>query len=286
MKQHSPGSWSDRRGTSFRHRQQKRFFTRYGPWAVVTGASSGIGCAIAQRLASAGLNVVLVARNQNRLEDLAAMLKTRYRIDAKVLSLDLSQVSADRQLAVATQDLDIGLLVAAAGFGTSGPFLDATLEQEWEMLSVNCRALMAATHHFSRRFAQRGSGGLILLSSIVGFQGTPFSAHYAATKAYVQSLAEALHVELKGKGVDVLAAAPGPTQSGFADRAGMQMGATLKPNDIAQPILNALGRRSLLFPGLLSKLLIYSLSPLPTWVRARIMGKVMGSMTKHRLQEN
>ncbi|NEQ46588.1 MAG: SDR family oxidoreductase [Leptolyngbya sp. SIOISBB] len=286
MKLHSPESWRDRRGTSFRNRQQHRFFRRYGPWAVVTGASSGIGRAIAERLANAGLNVVLVARNQSHLEELAAMLKTRYGIDAKVLSLDLSQVSADRQLAVATQDLDVGLLVAAAGFGTSGPFINATLEQEWEMLSVNCRALMAATHHFSQRFAQRGSGGLILMSSIVGFQGTPFSAHYAATKAYVQSLAEALHVELKGQGVDVLAAAPGPTQSGFADRAGMQMGATLKPNDIAQPILNALGQRSLIFPGFLSKLLIYSLSPLPTWARARIMGIVMGGMTKHRLQSS
>ena len=284
MEQHSPGSWGDRRGTSFRNRQQQRFFRRYGPWAVVTGASSGIGRAIAKQLAYAGLNLVLVARNQSHLEKLASMLTAQYNIDAKVLSLDLSQESADRQLEGATQNLDVGLLIASAGFGTSGSFLDTTLDQELEMLSVNCRALMAATFHFSRRFAKRGCGGLILLSSIVSFQGTPFSAHYGATKAYVQSLAEALHVELKGKGVDVLAVAPGPTQSGFAARSGLQMGATLKPDDIAQPVLNALGHRAIIFPGFLSKLLIYPLSSLPTWARVRIMGTVMRGMTKHRSQ--
>ena len=108
------------------------------------------------------------------------------------------------------RDLDVGLLVAAAGFGTSGPFLDSDLTQELEMLDVNCRALLSQSLHFGRRFAERGRGGLILLASLVGFQGAPFSANYAATKAYVQSLAEALHVELALRGVDVLASAPGP----------------------------------------------------------------------------
>jgi NADP-dependent 3-hydroxy acid dehydrogenase YdfG len=124
-------------------------------------------------------------------------------------------------------DLDVGLLVAAAGFGTSGPFLDSDLTQELVMLDVNCRALLWQSLHFGRRFAERGRGGLIFLASLVGFQGTPFSANYAATKAYVQSLAEALHVEFAVRGVDVLASAPGPVQSVFAARAGMCMGAAL-----------------------------------------------------------
>lgn len=265
-----------------RNHKQEKFLLRYGPWAVVTGASSGIGQALAERLAAMGLNVVIVARRQGVLEKMATDLKARYKVEVKVLSLDLAQLNANEELFIATRDLDVGLLVASAGFGTSGHFLQTTFSQEQEMLDVNCRALMVASLHFSQRFAKQGRGGLILLSSIVGFQGVPFAAHYAATKAYVQALAEALAVELAPTGVDVLAAAPGPTNSGFAARADMQMGAALKPENLAQPILDALGRRTIILPGFLSKLLVWSQAPLPRWVRVRIMGTVMQGMTKHQ----
>jgi short-subunit dehydrogenase len=165
--------------------------------------------------------------------------------------------------------------------GTSGSFLDNSLDHELQMLSVNCRALVAQAWHFGRRFAERGRGGMVLMSSIVGFQGMPNAAHYAATKAYVQVLAEALAVELAPRGVALLAAAPGPSQSGFAARAGMKMGKALEPSAIAQPILDALDRRSTVLPGFLSKILFYSLVPLPRWVRVRIMGLVMRRMTEH-----
>jgi len=121
-----------------------------------------------------------------------------------------------------------------------------------------------------------------LLASLVGFQGTPFSAHYAATKAYVQSLAEALHVELALSGVDVLASAPGPVQSGFAARAGMHFGVAVKPAEVAQATLDALGCKTTVVPGLLSKILTYSLSALPRSSRVRMMGWVMRGMTKQR----
>jgi short-subunit dehydrogenase len=259
-----------------------RFYKKYGPWAIVTGASSGIGKAIALRLAEARLNLVLVARSQGALEELARDLTTRYGVETRVLPLDLALPGSLDPIVSATNDLDIGLLVASAGFGTSGSFLDSQIDQEVEMLEVNCRALVEQTLHFGNRFKKRGRGGMILLSSIVGFQGMPYASHYAATKAYVQALAEALYVELAPLGIDVLAAAPGPTNSGFADRAGQRMGAALKPEDIAQPILDALGRRPTALPGFLSKLLTYSLVPLPRWARVRIMGKVMDGMTKHR----
>ena len=264
-------------------RQQERFRARYGPWAVVTGASSGIGRALAERLAEAGLSLVLVARSKEALDDLAVDLSGRYGIEARTLVIDLALDTSLETLVGATRDLDVGLLVASAGFGTSGLFLESSLDQELDMLAVNCRALLQASHHFGQRFAERGRGGMILLSSIVGFVGMPHAAHYAATKAYVQSLAEALYIELAPRGVDVLAAAPGPTHSGFADRAGMQMGAALSPEDIAQPILDALGRRATTLPGFLSKLLTYSQVTLPRWARVRIMGTVMKGMTRHRL---
>lgn len=261
-------------------RGSARLRTRYGPWAIVTGASSGIGREIALRLAEAGLNLVLVARRQDVLEQLAADVTARLGIEVRVIVADFAQPTAVDTVATTTRDVDVGLLVAAAGFGTSGSFLDSALAHEVEMLNVNCRALMLLSHEFGQRFAQRGRGGMILMSSIVGFQGMPHAAHYAATKAYVQTLAEALHVELSPMGVDVLASAPGPTNSGFAARAGMRMGLALNPADVAQPTLDALGRRATVLPGLLSKFLTYALVFLPRTARVRIMGRVMRSMTK------
>jgi short-subunit dehydrogenase len=237
---------------------------------------------MALRLAESGLNLILAARSKAALEQLAADLAARHGIETRVVALDLSRETGVETLGSATSDLDVGLLIAAAGFGTSGPFLDSMLDQELEMLNVNCRSVVALSRHFGRRFAKRGRGGMVLMSSIVGFQGTPNAAHYAATKAYVQALAEALYVELSPEGVDVLAAAPGPINSGFAARAGMRMGMALNPEDVAQPILDALGRKSTVLPGFLTKLLTYSLVPLPRWARVRIMGNVMRGMTKHR----
>lgn len=263
-------------------RSQERFRTKYGPWAVVTGASSGIGRAVAVELATGGLNVVLVSRGEEALRRIADELTTAHGVECRVVPVDLAQETGVEPLESATRDLDVGLLVASAGFGTSGPFLDNPLGDELDMLAVNCRALVALTHHFGNRFAARGRGGLVLLSSIVAFQGMPNAAHYAATKAYVQVLAEGLYHELRPRGVDVLAAAPGPTNSGFADRAGMKMGGGLKPERIARPILSALGRRTTTLPGSLSKLLRYSLFGLPRWAKVRIMGSVMRGMTKHR----
>ncbi|MEE3719439.1 SDR family oxidoreductase [Tumidithrix elongata RA019] len=265
---------------------QRRLRERYGSWAVVTGASSGIGRAIAFRLAEAGLNLVLVARSQAALEEMAEDLTAQHGIDVEVVRLDLALESAVETLAATTRDLDIGLLVAAAGFGTSGQFLHSRLEQEMEMLNVNCRSLLGLSWHFGRRFAKRGRGGIVLMSSIVGFQGMPFAAHYAATKAYVQTLAEALNVELAPLGVDAIASAPGPTNSSFAHRAGMQMGKALSPDEVAEATLKALGRQSTVLPGFLSKLLVYSLALLPRWARVRIMGSVMHGMTKHQQGKN
>ena len=259
-----------------------RLRTRYGPWAVVTGASSGIGRATALELAAAGLDLVLVARGREALESLAAEIAARHRVEARVLVADLAGRAGMEAVETGTADLDVGLLVAAAGFGTSGPFLDADLDREMELLDVNGRAVLRAAHHFGRRFAARGRGGIVLFGSIVGFQGTPYAAHYAATKAYVQTLAEALHVELAPAGVDVVSSAPGPVHTEFAARAGMRMGAALRPADVVGPTLDALGRRGTVRPGLLTKVLSGALAPLPRWARTRIMARVMGGMTAHQ----
>ncbi len=252
---------------------------RYGTWALVTGASSGIGREFARELAAAGLNVVLVARRRTELETLTAELKARHGVDCVVHALDLGNGDSVGFLEAATADVDIGLVVAAAGYGTSGAFLDADVPDELRMIEVNCRAVTELTHVFARRFAARGRGGIVLMSSLVAFQGVPRAATYAATKGFIQVFAEGIRRELKPHGVDVIASAPGPIQSGFGERANMSMGMSQGPEVVAKATLAALGRRGTVRPGWLGKLLEASLAPLPRWGRTRIMQQVMAGMT-------
>ena len=253
-------------------------FAAYGPWAVVTGASDGIGRAMATELAREGFSLVLVARRRAALEELAESLRTRFCVAARPLVADLSSRSETARLDLETRDIDVGLLVAAAGYGASGGFVDASPDTELGMIDVNCRALAQSVQDFARRFVGRGRGGLVLMSSLVAFQGVPGAANYAATKAYVQTLAEGLSVELKGKGVDVLASAPGPVVSGFGARAGMKIVRGQTPQEVARGTLRALGRRTTVRPGFLAKGLEASLAPLPRYFRARIMGRVMAGL--------
>jgi len=258
------------------------FLKKYGPRALVTGASDGIGRAFAEQLAAQGMKLAVVARSGDRLNPLAREMSEKHGSEVRAIAADLSTAEGIAEMERRTADLDIGLLVAPAGYGTSGPVLQSDLEREHNMLELNCFAVLQQCVLFGNRFAQRGRGGMILLGSLVGWQGVPQSAHYAATKAYVQSLAEALRVELKPKGIDVLASAPGPVRSGFAARADMRMGAAVSPRDVARASIQALGRTGTVVPGALSKLLTYSLLPLPRWLRTQILARVMGNMTRHQ----
>jgi short-subunit dehydrogenase len=263
------------------HKDKIRIKKEYGPWALVTGASSGIGKELAERLCESGLNVILVATKRDDIVEIGDKFEKKYQVRTLAVDADLSAKEGVKKVITSTANLDIGLLVAAAGFGTSGELINSSLDEELKMLNVNSMAVLHMVHHFGKMFAAKKGGGIILMSSIVAFQGVPYSANYAATKAFVQSLAEALYIELKPQGVDVLSAAPGPVKSGFGERANMKMGDVLKPEDIGVPILNALGRRSMIVPGTLSKVLTYSLRTAPRWAKTRIMKVVMGGMTKH-----
>ncbi len=260
----------------------RQWLERYGPWAVVTGASSGIGREFAVQLARRGLNLMLVARQGDVLTQLGQQLTAQYGVQVRPLAADLGDPGAVEFVVSRAAELEVGLLVASAGFGTSGPFLDSGLAQELNMVDVNCRAVVALTHQLGRQFAQRGRGGVVLLSSLVAFQGVPRAANYAATKAFIQSLAEGLRIEWKPRGVDVLACAPGPVASGFGERANMRMNMAATPEQVAHATLKALGRQTTVRPGALSKLLEWSLAPLPRWGRVRIMSLVMGGMTAHQ----
>jgi short-subunit dehydrogenase len=263
-------------------KEKNRLKNKYGQWAIITGASSGIGLELATQLAKAGLNLVITSRQLDKLQEVEKHLKLLSDIVIKIVASDASETEGLDAIIQATQDLNIGLLVVSAGFGTSGNFIDSSLHSEINMLKVNCEALLTLTHYYSQQFVQQKRGGIILMSSMVAFQGTPYSANYAATKAYVQTLAEGLAVELKPHGVDVLAAAPGPVESGFSHRANMKMSMSLTPSQVGIPILKAIGRKTTVLPGLLTKLLVYSLRAVPRWGKVKIMEKVMGGMTEHQ----
>jgi short-subunit dehydrogenase len=261
---------------------KSRLKNNYGEWAIVTGASSGMGRELATQLATSGLNLVINARQSDRLQALKTQLTAIAPIDIKIVASDVSDASGVDELIQATQGLNVGLLVVSAGYGTSGNFTDSSVHTEINMLRLNCEALLSLTHYYSQQFVHQKRGGIILMSSMVAFQGTPYSANYAATKAYVLTLAEGLAVELKPHGVHVLAAAPGPVESGFSQRANMKMSMSLTPEQVGIPILRALGRKTTVLPGFLTKFLVYSLRTVPRSVKVKIMAKVMGGMTQHQ----
>jgi short-subunit dehydrogenase len=150
------------------------------------------------------------------------------------------------------------------------------------LIALNITAVTSLSHTFAGRLAARGKGGIVLFGSIVGWQGVPGQANYAASKAYVQNLAEGLHDELKPRGVDVLSIAPGPVDSGFGARAGLTMTSATSPEVVAKAVLGALGRRTVI-PGARAKFLTSALTPLPRRIRSRILGNVIAGMrTSHR----
>lgn len=251
---------------------------RYGPWAVVTGASDGIGLAMAHQLAGDGLHLVLVARRTATLREVAHDLEAQHGIQTRIVASDLGDSAGVAQLEASVAGLDIGLAVLAAGFGTTGHLAAANAATEADMISVNVVAVAELSRFFAARMVGRGRGGIVLFGSILGWQGVPGQANYAATKAYVQALAEGLHAELAPRGVHVLSVAPGPVHTGFAARAGMTMSSATSPDVVARAALAGLGHRVTVVPGVQAKFLTWSLACLPRIWRTKVLGRVTARM--------
>lgn len=261
--------------TTKNHSALKR---RFGPAALITGASDGIGRAFAVQLGEQGFDLILVARRGDVLQEMALDLGTRFGVGVRVLAMDLSDPATVLELMSATENSPVGLVVAAAGFGSIGPFLGQDVDTEINMVDLNCRSVVALSYGFGQRMAAQKRGGIVLFGSLVGFNGAPMSATYAATKGFVQSFAEGISAELRPHGVSVLSVAPGPVGTGFAARAGMQMGQAATPEMVARSALGALGRQTTVRPGFLAKFLGWSLAMLPRWGRVRVMGVIMKGM--------
>jgi uncharacterized protein len=259
------------------------FVSRYGPWAIVTGASSGIGEAIARELAARGLHVVLCARRRDRLSALAAELSAQHGIQARAVEVDLARPGFVAVLEEATGDIDVGLLVNNAGFGDKGPFLGSDIDMLVRMLDTNCRAPLLLTHAIAPRLVARGRGGILFTSSTAAFQGLPFATHYAATKGYDLQLAEGLWYELRPHGVDVVALCPGPVDTEGPRRTGVQPDKVpvqiLDARTVAVFGLDALGGGPVAVPGLTNRLLHALVKVVPRRVATAVSGRMIRRVT-------
>ena len=241
--------------------------------ALVTGASSGIGEQFARQLAIRGYELVLVARRIDRLGRLASELPT----EAHAVPCDLATDSASLQGRVAELGLGVDLLVNNAGFGTSGPFLEHEAARDAELVRINCEAIVTLTHAFLPAMVERGRGGIINMASSAGLQPIPYESVYAASKAFVISFTDALHVELRGSGVHVLGVNPGPVPTEFQEAAGYEPGRTgVVPGEISaeQVVREALaaydrGRRSVI-PGRTIRWFIRATRPSPRAIQLRV----------------
>jgi len=253
------------------------FVERFGPWALVTGASSGMGEAFARRLAELGLNLVLVARREDRLRKLADDLQRQHAVNTRVVAADLARDDFMPLVEQTTDELQVGLLVNNAGIATAGRFLDNGLDSELALLHVNNRAPLILAHHFGGRMRARGRGGLIFVSSTVAVVGVPSLCNYAASKAYDLVFAEGLAKELRKEGIAVLALCPGPTRTELWPPGARPL-FPMQPGVVVDFALKKLGRRTTIVAGWINSVMVFSTRLLPRSWNATIFGWVVGKM--------
>jgi hypothetical protein len=255
--------------------EHERFRARYGPWAVVAGASSGLGAELATQLAGRGLNLLLLARRGELLESLAAKLRAERSVEIRIAAIDLGAPELLARVRAASDDLEIGLLVYNAAFAPLGPFFAHSLEDKLRTVDVNCRGPLILADLFGRQMIARGRGGIVLMSSMAGSRGSPLVATYAATKAFNLVLAEGLWDELASFGVDVLACRPGATRTpNYEATEPVGRVPLMEPEPVVRCALDALGSKPSVVPGWINQVSDFFLGRLLSRRAAiRIMGR-------------
>jgi hypothetical protein len=252
-------------------------------WVLITGASSGFGEEFAHQYAGQGHSLVLVARRLDRLQALAEALRRQYRIEVVAEQVDLSDIAAVTQLhrRLHERDIAIDILINNAGHGLQGPFVDSPLHAALAMVQLDVASLTAVTHVFAEDMRARGRGRILLVASLLAYQGVQNFAVYAAAKAYVLRLGEALHRELKRDGVTVTVLCPGVSDTGFATAAQMKITPALKPLMMPPaPVVRA-GIRALqaghisVVPGWANKALVILTWATPRWLHQAFLSRAM-----------
>lgn len=260
------------------------FLQRYGSWAIVAGASEGLGAEYAKGLAARGLNLILVARREELLHSLADRLAEDYKIRTKTLVLDLSSHNAAEQIVHQTMDLDVGLLVYNAAFSAVGPFLDRSMDDHVRELHTNIHSPFKLVYLLGQHMIARKRGGIILMSSLSAFQGSAYISTYAATKAFNIVLAEGLWEEWRDRGVDVLVCVSGAVKTpnyvaSQPTRTGGLGDMTMMPGEVIESALDALGKQPYVIPGRINRLASFVMRHLlPRTTVIKFMGKTLRGM--------
>src|SRR5437764_2572507 len=255
-----------------------------GKWSLITGDASGLGLELAALLAARKVNRVLAARRQEPMEKLASDLRRKYGVDVLVEAIDLASPGAASRLksSLEARSVAIDILLNNAGYGLHGDFLETSIERTVDMIQLNITALTELTYLFGREMATRGSGNILLVASLLGFQAVPSYAAYAATKAYVLALGEALNDELRPHGVVVTSLCPGHTATGFDAAAGATASPllrllTMKPRPVAASGIRALLQgKAMVVAGLSNKIAAFSNRLTPRSMQRATMRRIMG----------
>jgi uncharacterized protein len=258
------------------------FTSKYGPWALITGASRGLGAEFARQCAERGLNVILLATNTELLKATAESIKHDFNVAVKTITLDLSREDILTEITPVTDSLKIGLLVNNAGISKVRPFFSHTQEELTKQLHVNTRAGLILAHHFGRKMAERKRGGIIFLSSGSAMHGTAYCSNYAGTKSYNLIMAESLWYELGRYGVDVLGFMAGSTKTPGWDANEPKPSRFVKVMGVKPTVteaLKALGKRPSLIAGKTNRLGYFFLGKIMSRARAiRTVSKSIEAM--------
>jgi short-subunit dehydrogenase len=257
--------------------------TRYGPWALVTGASAGLGAEFARQIAARGVHVCIVARRKERLEALAGELAGAHGVQVRPIQADLTAEGACASVIEQTADLDIGLLVNNAGFGLSGYYHRLDPDAQVSMTVLNCVVPVLLTNRFLPPMVDRGRGGIIFLASTAAYQATPSFSVYGATKAFNLMLGEGLWKEYAARGVDVLAVSPGFTATEFLEVAHISHAGPLPaatPESVVAASLRNLGRRPSFVHGLVNKCLNFLVRLMPRRIVVAVTHAILSGRTK------
>ena len=252
-------------------------------WAVVTGASSGLGAIFADQLAKRGLSLMLTGRDQARLSEVAQRVRQiAPNVDVELVAGDLGTDAGIEDLVARLDGRVIDVLVNNAGFGTYGEFSEIDAGREHELIAVNVDALVRLTHAVLPGMLARDRGGILNVASTIAFQPGPYQATYGASKAFVLSLSQALWAETRGSGVTVTALCPGPTRTGFVDALGSDVSHTAIYRHLAAPEpvvaagLRALDRgHAVVVPGLRNRVMAEGGRLTPGWLSALISGRLL-----------
>lgn len=273
----------DSQTTSSTRNQSTGADTTRKSWVLITGASSGFGEEFARQYAKQGHALVLVARRLDRLKVLADALRQQYGMQVVVEQVDLSDISAVARLheRLRAQNIEIDILINNAGHGLQGSFADTPLDAALAMVQLDIASLTALTHVFARDMRARRRGKILLVASMLAYQGVENFAVYSAAKAYVLRLGEALHRELKPAGITVTALCPGLSDTGFSNAAQMKVTPILKllmmkPAPVVKAGIRALqaGRMSVV-PGFANKFLVAFTWATPRWLHQAAMSQAL-----------